>query len=316
MSSRRHIALIGLTGSGKSTLGAELAQVLNRPFIDLDREIVSRTGMTVEDIFSQQGEAGFRRIESQLLHELCSLAPPAVIATGGGAVLDPENVRILRAHGVIVRILRSPEMILTSLELEGRPLLAENPDRIHALAREREPVYRKAADYVMINDNTPGKGLEALMMIAESMKRHKRILILNGPNINRLGIREPGIYGSKTYKELCEDLEQEGASLSVKLEIRQSNHEGDLIDWIQEAADSFDGILINPGAYTHTSIALLDAIRSIVIPVVEVHLSNIHARESFRSHSVTAAGAAGIIAGFGPDSYHLGLQALLRTIKD
>lgn len=312
MRGRVHIYLIGLTGCGKTTLGAELARALGWPFIDLDREIVRKTGQTVESIFASSGETGFRKIETQVLKDVSLGEVSAVIATGGGAVLNSDNVQTMRQRGVIIRILREPQAILSSLELEGRPLLAQDPDRIYTLAREREPHYKRAADYCIINEDSPEKGLEALMMI--SAEFGKRILVLNGPNINRLGTREPDVYGSKTYEMLCAELEEQALALAVKLEIRQSNHEGVLIDWIQEAADAFDGILINPGAYTHTSIALLDAIKSIQIPVVEVHLSNIHARESFRSHSVTAAGAAGIIAGFGTGSYTLGLEGLHRML--
>ncbi len=315
MRARIHIALIGLTGSGKTVLGAELANVLGRPFFDMDQEIIRRTGCSVEAIFAEQGEGGFRKIESQVLRELCARDIPSVIATGGGAVLDPDNVKLLRKQGIIIRILRKPESILTSLEIEGRPLLADNPDRIHILARDREPVYARAADYTVINEESPEMGLEVLRMISESMGSQKRILVINGPNLNMLGMREPEVYGSKTYGMLCEELAERARNLSVKVEIRQSNHEGVMIDWIQEAADAFDGILMNPGAYTHTSIALLDAVRSIRIPVVEVHLSNIHARESFRAHSMTAAGAAGIIAGFGSDSYVLGLEGLIRIME-
>lgn len=143
-----------------------------------------------------------------------------------------------------------------------------------------------------------------------------KIMIINGPNLNRLGSREPEIYGSITYETLCSELKNRAEALSIKLEIRQSNHEGDLINWIHEAGDTFDGVLINPAAYTHTSIALLDAVKCIRIPVIEVHLSNIHGRESFRAHSVTAAGAVGIIAGFGTMSYHLALEAMLRILRE
>ncbi len=143
-----------------------------------------------------------------------------------------------------------------------------------------------------------------------------KIMIINGPNLNRLGSREPEIYGSITYDTLFSELKNRAEALAIKLEIRQSNHEGDLIDWIHEAGDTFDGILINPAAYTHTSIALLDAMKCTCIPVIEVHLSNIHSRESFRAHSVTAAGAVGIIAGFGTMSYYLALEAMLRILRE
>lgn len=165
------------------------------------------------------------------------------------------------------------------------------------------------------NEICPLKTLEEMVMISENAQKHKRIMIINGPNLNLLGTREPEIYGSITYAALCRELERHAEALSVNLEIRQSNHEGDMIDWIQEASNTFDGILINPAAYTHTSIALLDALKSVRIPVVEVHLSNIHAREAFRAHSLTAAGAAGIVSGFGTKSYTLALDALLGILS-
>lgn len=314
MRARIHIALVGLTGCGKTALGASLATAIGRPFFDLDQEIIRRTGKTVDEIFTEQGEAGFRKVESAVLEELCSSPIPAVISTGGGAVLDFGNISRLRENGVIIRLLRSPKQILESADMRQRPLLALRPERIYALAEEREPVYRRVSDYTIMNDGPVDKALEELMTIANSTNKLKRILVVNGPNLNMLGHREPEVYGSKTYESICEDLLVLGESLSVKLEIRQSNHEGVLIDWIQSAGEAFDGILINPAAYTHTSIAILDALKSINLPVVEIHLSNIHARESFRAHSLTAAAASGIIAGFGPESYFIGLQALTKII--
>lgn len=137
-----------------------------------------------------------------------------------------------------------------------------------------------------------------------------KILILNGPNINMLGSREPQVYGSKSYQALCDYITAGAQQLGVAAEIRQSNHEGELIDWIQAAPGEFEGIVFNPGAYTHYSIALLDAIMSISIPVIEVHISNIHAREEFRHRSVTAAGCLGQISGLGFSGYVLAMRAL------
>lgn len=142
------------------------------------------------------------------------------------------------------------------------------------------------------------------------------VLVLHGPNLNLLGLREPGIYGSLTLDEINHLLEQEGQTLQAKLSIIQSNHEGVLVDAIQNALGQHQGILINAGAYTHTSVAIRDAIAAVNLPTVEVHLSNIYRREAFRHHSYIAPVAIGQISGFGSQSYLLGLQALVHHLKE
>ena len=136
------------------------------------------------------------------------------------------------------------------------------------------------------------------------------LFVLNGPNLNALGKREPGIYGGQTLADIEVLCKAEGEKLGFAVDFRQSNHEGDLVDWIHEAGDVAAGIAINAGAYTHTSIALHDAIRAIKIPVVELHLSNVHAREEFRHTSMIAPAVKGVICGFGAHSYILALHAL------
>ncbi len=138
----------------------------------------------------------------------------------------------------------------------------------------------------------------------------KTVFVLNGPNLNMLGKREPGIYGGKTLKDIEADCIAAGRDLGFSVDFRQSNHEGMLVDWLHEADEKAVGVAINAGAYTHTSIALHDAIRAISVPVVEVHISNIHAREEFRHRSMIAAATKGMICGFGPASYTLALSAL------
>jgi len=139
-----------------------------------------------------------------------------------------------------------------------------------------------------------------------------KILLLNGPNLNMLGTRETDVYGSRTLDEIVSDLAI--AHPQVELHDTQANAEGALIDALQDAAGWADGVVFNPGAFTHYSIALRDAVSSIDIPVVEVHLSNIHAREEFRHRSVLSAVCLGVIAGFGPQSYSLGIEAVVEAV--
>jgi 3-dehydroquinate dehydratase-2 len=140
------------------------------------------------------------------------------------------------------------------------------------------------------------------------------ILILNGPNLNLLGVREPATYGRETLADIEEACLERAAELDLAIDFRQSNHEGQLVDWIQEARESAQGIVLNAGAYTHTSIAILDALRASEVPVVEVHLSNIHRRESYRRHSYVSEAAQGVIFGFGAHGYLLALEAMARLI--
>jgi 3-dehydroquinate dehydratase-2 len=148
-----------------------------------------------------------------------------------------------------------------------------------------------------------------------SKSTSKKILVLSGPNLDRLGTREPHIYGSTTLPQLHDGLARVAKELGAAVDCRQSNHEGELVTWIGSATDDgFAGVLLNAGAYTHTSYALHDAIKGSPLPVVEVHISNPEARESFRHVSVIAAACVAKVAGFGPDSYRTALEALLRRL--
>ena len=142
-----------------------------------------------------------------------------------------------------------------------------------------------------------------------------RVFVLNGPNLNMLGRREPGVYGTDTLTSIEAQVHALAPELGLEVEFRQTNHEGQLVDWIQEAFERAKGIVLNPGAYTHTSIAIHDAIRAAGVPTIELHLSNVFAREPFRHHSYVSPVAAGVMCGFGAKGYLLALRALADIIK-
>ena len=143
----------------------------------------------------------------------------------------------------------------------------------------------------------------------------KPILVLNGPNLNMLGSREPAIYGRDTLDDVRRRAESRAQSLKLAIDFRQSNHEGELVGWIQEARTAASGILLNAGALTHTSIAVLDALQAAELPVIEVHLSNIFRREEFRQHSYVSLAAHGVICGFGAKGYELALEAMADILS-
>ena len=147
------------------------------------------------------------------------------------------------------------------------------------------------------------------------MAKTLRLLVVHGPNLNLLGTREPEVYGATTLEEINRSLEADASKAGAELRVLQSNHEGVAIDAIQAAIADCDGILINPGGWTHTSVALRDALAGTGLPVVEVHLSNVHARESFRHHSFISPIAVGVVCGFGSASYDLGLRALIERLQ-
>ncbi len=141
-----------------------------------------------------------------------------------------------------------------------------------------------------------------------------RILVLNGPNLNMLGAREPAIYGHHTLDDVRDMCTQRADALQLEIDFRQSNHEGELVDWIQQARDAFAGIVINPGGYTHSSVAILDALLLSELPVIEVHISNIFRREPFRGHSYISQAAIGMITGLGAHGYVLALDAIAEIV--
>ncbi|WP_437373135.1 type II 3-dehydroquinate dehydratase [Inquilinus limosus] len=141
------------------------------------------------------------------------------------------------------------------------------------------------------------------------------VLILNGPNLNMLGVRQPEIYGRDTLADIEQACTDEAEQLELEIDFRQSNHEGELVTWIQEARTAHDGIIVNAGAYSHTSVAILDALSAAELPVIEVHLSNIFRRDAFRHHSYVSLAATGVVCGLGVHGYLLALQAMARLLE-
>ncbi len=147
------------------------------------------------------------------------------------------------------------------------------------------------------------------------MAKTPKVLVLNGPNLNMLGTREPAIYGRETLKDIERACHARARTLKLALDFRQSNHEGELVEWIQAARRTASGIVINAAALTHTSVALLDALQAAAVPTVEVHLSNIYRREPFRHHSYISQAASGVICGFGSHGYLLALEAIMHILS-
>ena len=150
-------------------------------------------------------------------------------------------------------------------------------------------------------------------MATANKEEKMKVMVLNGPNLNLLGIREPTIYGNQSYAALEEMIRKRAAELGVEVDIRQTNHEGVLVDWIQETLHGYDGIVINPAAYTHTSIAILDALKAVQVPAVEVHISEIHKRDTFRHISYAGIACEKTVTGLGFDGYLRALEYLVET---
>ena len=326
------VILIGYMASGKTTVGKVLAQKLGCSFKDLDQIIEKKDGRTIPDIFQESGEAYFRFLERAALREAVN-DKDGVISMGGGTPVNDVNCAMLaHSHALVVYLKASEEVILERLgDTSSRPMLAsahteeEKKDRIASMLAQRKPYYEKAASKILdVDGSTPGQAADAIMEMMEQKQKEEntmrtdkpKILIMNGPNLNFLGIREPAIYGTKNYDALVEYLRQKGEEIGVETIFYQSNHEGALVDRIQQAYfEKIDGVVFNPGAYTHYSIALRDAIASVDIPFAEVHISDIQARESFRHESVLKDVCYCQIAGLGFDSYVEGMKRIVAYLQ-
>ncbi len=297
MRRRKNIILIGFMGSGKTTIGLKLSYRLRIPVEDTDKTIEQREGRSISEIFASEGEEGFRQRETALLREICGRDYRRILSVGGGTPVRPENRKILKECGTVVYLRIRPETAYDRLKNDtNRPLLqcADPLERIRSLMKARSEAYEECADIVLDVDDMPTEEiLTAITDRLEQRRGHRgagrKILVINGPNINFLGIREKSVYGTQDYQYLLDLIAGKGRETGSDITVFQSNHEGAIIDRIQEAYfDGTQGIVINPGAYTHYSYAIRDALASITVPKVEIHISDITRREEFRKVSVTA----------------------------
>jgi len=312
MKQGRSLVLIGFMGSGKTSVGVKLSYRMRMSVEDTDKLIERREGRSISEIFSDDGEEYFRQLETELLSELVEKGGCKIYSVGGGTPVKAENRRLLRRLGEVVYLKVSPETVYERLKNDtSRPLLqcADPLGKIRGLMEERREAYESCADMIIEADNASMDSIAA--DIVEGTGKMK-LLVINGPNINFLGIREKNIYGNQDYQYLLDMIRKKAEETGNEITVFQSNHEGAIIDRIQEAYfDGTEGIIINPGAFTHYSYAIRDALASITVPKVEVHISDITKREEFRKISVTAPVCDRQIYGKGLEGYLMAVDTIL-----
>ena len=315
---RKNIVLTGMPGSGKSTVGKLIAKELGLEFSDTDEIFTEDNGITPAECIRGSGEASFRMLEKEAVKKAASNGG-RVIATGGGVVLDPENIEMLALNGKIVYLHRK----LSELSTNNRPL-SEGAENLKALYYKRLPIYLSNCDMMIgVEGDARGVARDLIHGLHNDFDPQKsanyirgcdmkRILVLNGPNLNMLGIREPDIYGRESYDDLMRMCREKASELGVTVTFFQSNHEGELVDIIQQSYGTTDGIVFNPGAYTHTSVAILDALKTVGIPTVEVHISDVSSREDFRQVSYIRSYVCETITGHGLAGYTEAMEILAK----
>lgn len=310
----QNLVLIGFMGSGKTSVGVKLSYRLQVSVEDTDKLIERREGRSINEIFADDGEEYFRQLETELLGELAEKNGSRIYSVGGGTPVRTENRGLLKRLGKVVYLRVSPETVYERLKNDStRPLLqcVDPLSRIRQLMEERREAYEACADVVIDADKLDMESI--LKRIVEETEKMK-LLVINGPNINFLGIREKSIYGTQDYRYLLDMIKKKGEETGSDITVFQSNHEGAIIDRIQEAYfDGTEGIVINPGAYTHYSYAIRDALASIQVPKVEIHISDITKREEFRKTSVTAPACDRQIYGKGLDGYLQAIDYILNN---
>lgn len=320
----KNIVLIGFMGSGKTSVGLRLSYRLRMPVEDTDKMIETREGRAISDIFARDGEEAFRNMETALLEDISIRNYRRIVSVGGGTPVREENRMLLKKCGTVVYLRAKAETIYERLKNDTtRPLLqCENPlERITELLAARKEAYESCADIIVDVDALQmedileqiSKGLRG----AYTKEKKMKLLVINGPNLNFLGIREKSVYGNQDYQFLCDMIANKAKESRCDITVFQSNHEGAIIDRIQEAYfDGTEGIVINPGAYTHYSYAIRDALASIVVPKVEIHISDITKREEFRKISVTKEACDHQIYGQGLDGYLQAIDYILNGKRD
>lgn len=321
MEQKKNLILIGFMGSGKTMVGLKLSYRLRTPVEDTDKLIERREEKTISEIFATDGEASFRKMETDILKEIKERNYGRIISVGGGTPVNPVNRALLKECGTVIYLKASPDKIYERVKHDtARPLLqCENPlTRIRELMEERKEAYEECADIVVDTDELTldevVDRIEAALGRKEEKAEGMKILVINGPNINFLGIREKSVYGNQDYQYLLDMIQKKAMETENEITVFQSNHEGAIIDRIQEAYfDGTQGIVINPGAYTHYSYAIRDALASITVPKVEIHISDITNREEFRKVSVTAPVCDKQIYGQGLDGYLQAIDFVIET---
>lgn len=333
MGRKKNIILIGFMGSGKTTVGLRLSYRLRMPVEDTDKLIERREGKSISSIFEEDGEAYFRELETGLLREIKGRSYTRIISVGGGTPVNPVNRQLLKECGTVIYLRVRPETVYERVKTNtARPLLqCEDPlSRIRELMAARRQAYEECADIIVDaddvsieeildrivadihpetdEDRTGMQQRRSAVPEKERKQGNMKILVINGPNLNFLGIREKSVYGTQDYQYLLDMIAKKADETGHEITVFQSNHEGAIIDRIQEAYfDGTQGIVINPGAFTHYSYAIRDALASITVPKVEIHISDITQREEFRKVSVTAPVCDKQIYGQGLNGY---LQAI------
>ncbi len=326
-----NVILTGFMGCGKSSTGIKLSYRMKMPLLDTDKMIEKKQRCTISELFETQGEEAFRNLETECIRQILKERGNYVISVGGGLPVREENRKVLKELGMVVYLRIRPETVYNRLKDDTtRPLLqTESPlEKIRELMELRSGFYEEGADLIIDADDMESeevlseivkgyKKRQTALHKKQKEKKKRKLLVINGPNINFLGIREKSVYGTEDYQYLLNMIAKKGEETDCRIEVFQSNHEGAIIDRIQKAYfDGTEGIVINPGAFTHYSYAIRDALASIALPKVEIHISDITKREEFRKISVTKEVCDTQIYGQGLKGYLMAIDYIFSVFSN